>query len=214
MNELSKSIPRRQRDPAFLAHYFVGKGLDVGCGKDCLALYGEQFPLIEGVAPYDVIFGHQDGQTLPEIPDETFDFVHASHVLEHVPDPAAALATWLRVIKPGGYIVVLIPEEDLYEQGIWPSQKNPDHKRTFTICKERSWSPASVNVIDLVRGLQPLAELVKLELLTSSFNFGWPAMDQTLTPIGECAIEFVLRKRTLEDMLACGRLPPREEPHA
>jgi SAM-dependent methyltransferase len=209
VNELSKSIPRRQRDPAFLAHYFVGIGLDVGCGQDHLALYGEQFPLLQKVAPYDVIYGHQDAQTLPEVSDETFDFVHASHVLEHVPDPAAALATWLRVVKPGGYVVVLIPDEDLYEQGLWPSQKNPDHKRTFTPWKASSWSPVSVNVVDLVRGLAE-AELLKLELLTSSFNFRWPPIDQTLTPIGECAIEFVLRKRPASEIKAGGRLPQPE----
>jgi SAM-dependent methyltransferase len=209
VNELSKSIPRRQRDPAFLAHYFVGIGLDVGCGQDHLALYDEQFPLLQKVAPYDVIYGHQDAQTLPEVSDETFDFVHASHVLEHVPDPAAALATWLRVVKPGGYVVVLIPDEDLYEQGLWPSQKNPDHKRTFTPWKASSWSPVSVNVVDLVRGLAE-AELLKLELLTSSFNFRWPPIDQTLTPIGECAIEFVLRKRPASEIKAGGRLPQPE----
>ena len=49
---------------------------------------------------------------------------------------------------------VIVPDEDLYEQGYWPSLFNGDHKATFTISKERSWSPVSVNVLDLARSLK------------------------------------------------------------
>src|SRR5260221_7032838 len=38
----------------------------------------------------------------------------------------------------------------LYEQGVFPSRFNGDHKSTFTISKASSWSPVSVNVLDLV----------------------------------------------------------------
>ncbi len=50
---------------------------------------------------------------------------------------------WLRVLKPGGHLVVTIPEEDLYEQGRFPSTFNLDHKWTFTIHKQKSWSAKS-----------------------------------------------------------------------
>jgi len=39
----------------------------------------------------------------------------------------------------------------MYERGIWPSKGNADHKHTFTICKDRSWSPVSINLIDLLK---------------------------------------------------------------
>jgi ubiquinone/menaquinone biosynthesis C-methylase UbiE len=41
---------------------------------------------------------------------ETFDAVRADRVLTHVPDPAAAIAEMVRVLKPGGRIVVSEPD--------------------------------------------------------------------------------------------------------
>lgn len=41
--------------------------------------------------------------------DSSTDFVLLSHVLEHVPDPIRAFIEWKRVLKVGGYIVMIIP---------------------------------------------------------------------------------------------------------
>jgi ubiquinone/menaquinone biosynthesis C-methylase UbiE len=49
-----------------------------------------------------------DGRTLP-FDDSTFDRLIATHVLEHMPDPHLVLAEWVRVVKPGGVISVLLP---------------------------------------------------------------------------------------------------------
>jgi SAM-dependent methyltransferase len=54
--------------------------------------------------PVDIIAG---GDELP-LPDESEDFVISSHVLEHFPDPIKALKEWLRVVRKGGYILVLL----------------------------------------------------------------------------------------------------------
>ena len=48
---------------------------------------------------------------------------------------------------------LIVPDEDLYEQGVFPSRFNVDHKWTFTISKQKSWSPVSINVTDLVNSL-------------------------------------------------------------
>jgi len=117
------------------------------------------------------------------------------------------------VLKPGGHMVVLVPEEDMYEQGVWPSKKNGDHKWTFTMQKAKSWSPRTLNMTTLMTWLTADAELIKLEKLDATFRFGLPAFDQTLTPIGECAIELVLRKRPPEELEAGGRLPPSPTPY-
>lgn len=206
MKETSKSVMRRLHDSRFVSRFFVGEGIDVGCGTDPISLYAELFPLMKTVKAWDVSDG--DAQFLASVKDETFDFVHSSHCLEHLVDPAVALGHWFRVLKPGGYLVMLLPDEDLYEMGTFPSRVNPDHKWTFTLYKESSWSGRSVNVVDLIKTLGGIVQPVKLELLDASHRYGLPAMDQTLTPVGECAIEVVLRKRCADEVTVKGRLPP------
>lgn len=194
MKECSKSISRRLADSNFTRKYFVGSGLDVGGKPDPLALYKEMFCQMTFVKTWDWEDG--DAQFLAGVPDGAFDFVHSSHCLEHLVDPVIGLANWLRVVRPGGHLVVTVPDEDLYEQGIFPSTFNGDHKWTFTIFKQTSWSPKSVNLLDLVRGLGSDSELVRMEQLAATYRFELPRFDQSLTPVGECGIELVIRKRT------------------
>jgi SAM-dependent methyltransferase len=139
------------------------------------------------------------------VPDEHFDFVHSSHCLEHLVDPAIGLKNWLRVTRPGGHVVVTVPDEDLYEQGVFPSTFNRDHKWTFAVCKHASWSPRSLNVIDLVRELGPAADLVRLEQLSSGYRFDIPRYDQSMSPVADFSIEFVIRKREPQEIADRGR---------
>jgi SAM-dependent methyltransferase len=44
-----------------------------------------------------------------QFPDETFDVVYCSHVLEHVPDDRRAMRECRRVLKHGGYAVMVVP---------------------------------------------------------------------------------------------------------
>jgi hypothetical protein len=64
---------------------------------------------------------------------------------------------------------VIVPDEDLYEQGIWPSRFNSDHKWTFTIAKHASWSPVSINLLDLAKSL-PDGELVDIRLFDHGYD--------------------------------------------
>ena len=50
-----------------------------------------------------------DGGRLEHVADGSYDVVMAFHVLEHFADPLRALATWRRVLKPGGYFVISVP---------------------------------------------------------------------------------------------------------
>jgi SAM-dependent methyltransferase len=212
MKECSKSISRRLGDALFASRYFVGDGVDIGGKPDPLALYAGLFPRIASIRTWDWEDG--DAQFLAGVADGTFDFVHSSHCLEHLQDPVAGLANWFRVLRPGGHLVITVPDEDLYEQGVFPSTFNRDHKHTFTIWKAASWSPVSINLLDLLARLGPAAEILKIELLHATFRFDLPRYDQTATPIGECAIEVIVRKRPESEVAKRGRLPAATQPGA
>ena len=190
MHETTKSIPRRLRDVQYV-RYFAGNGIDVGCGNDSLRQWQPLFPLMGDVRDWDLADGN--AQRLPGISEAAFDWLHSSHCLEHVADPCAALERWCNVVRPGGHLIVLVPDEDLYEQGVWPSPYNRGHRHTFTTCKRQSWSPVSVNICDLVATVADVAFLVRLERLEATFLPGANA-DQTLNGVTEAAIEFVLRR--------------------
>ena len=193
MHETSKAVMRRLHDSRFAMRYFIGDGIDIGAGSDPLGNYKEFFPGMRSCRAWDIADG--DAQFMEGVADASLDFVHSSHCLEHLRDPAEALRNWLRILKPGGHLVVVVPDEDLYEQGVFPSTWNSDHKWTFTIFKVRSWSPNSHNLTDLLEDLGDVARLLKIETLDATFRYGiTKRIDQTMTPVGECAIEFVAQR--------------------
>jgi SAM-dependent methyltransferase len=210
MKECSKSIHRRLADTKFATRYFVGRGLDIGGKPDPLALYLELFPQATSVRTWDWEDG--DAQFLASEPDQSYDFIHSSHCLEHLVDPREGLANWFRVLRPGGHLIVVIPDEDLYEQGIFPSTFNRDHKHTFTLWKPRSWSPVSINVLELLPRLGAAADVLKVEQLHGTYRFGLPRVDQTMSLVAESAIEFVVRKRLPHEVDQAGRLPGTTQP--
>jgi SAM-dependent methyltransferase len=65
--------------------------------------------------------------TALDLPDAAFDAVMCSHVLEHIPDDAAAVRELRRVTAPGGWCLVMVPlditRETTYED---PSVVSPE----------------------------------------------------------------------------------------
>jgi SAM-dependent methyltransferase len=147
------------RGPGFVSKYLSGKIIDIGAGKDLVCDWAEPFDLQHGDA--NVISRHRL--------QAAYDAVHSSHCLEHMYDPAAALQDWWSLLKPGGYLVVVVPEEDLYEQGIWPSKFNRDHKATFRLGRETTWSKVSFDIRELVLAL-PDSELISAEIQDAGYD--------------------------------------------
>jgi SAM-dependent methyltransferase len=101
--------------------------LDFGCGAGRLTgALAASFASVTGVdisAPMleqarALHRGHErcrfvlnDSLTLGAFPDEAFDLVYSSLVLQHMPPSLAAgyLAEFARVLRPGGAIVILVP---------------------------------------------------------------------------------------------------------
>jgi SAM-dependent methyltransferase len=145
-----------------------GNGIDIGCGPDPVTPSARRFDL-----------EHGDANVVSQYVKEQFDFVYSSHCLEHMHDPRMTILDWWKLVKPGGHLFVVVPDEDLYEQGVFPSRFNDDHKATFTISKARSWSPKSINVLDLANSL-PGGQLVSLQLQDAGY-------DRSLTSFGRVA---------------------------
>ncbi len=56
-------------------------------------------------------------------PDDSFDVVVCNHVLEHVPDDGLAMRELRRVLRPGGWALLLVPDLEL---GIERTDEAPD----------------------------------------------------------------------------------------
>jgi len=63
--------------------------------------------------------------------DNSADFILSSHVIEHVPNPIAAFLEWQRVIKPGGYVVMIVPLPDAVPEDTRPLSTLAEIKKAY-----------------------------------------------------------------------------------
>jgi len=189
MKETMKANERRERTKIFKEKIFKGAGIDIGCGPDILQK--SVFTEITSIKPFDRQDGNAQFIDKYETP-ESYDFVYSSNCLEHMIAPLDALKSWFALVKDGGYLVFTVPDEDLYEQGVFPSKFNLDHKWTFTIFKKKTWSPRSVNVTSLLQGLDN-CRILKVELIDTNYDYSKKGVDQTLGK-AEAFIEVIIQK--------------------
>jgi SAM-dependent methyltransferase len=64
--------------------------------------------LAKHIGPVDVI---DDAETLGTVADGRFDFLVAAHVIEHMRDPIGALLQWMRVVRDGGLVYLVVPDK-------------------------------------------------------------------------------------------------------
>ena len=137
-----------------------------------LATLKTQFgPVADGIVSPDVI---DDAQTLASFADGSQDFVIAAHIVEHMRDPIGALASWLRVLVPGGLLYLIVPDK----------RATFDHTRVRTTLEhlvldheEPSKARDFEHFLDYARfvhetsGLAALAEARRLEAEDYSIHF-------------------------------------------
>lgn len=83
--------------------------INVDFSDDMNTIFKKDERKIVGFAlPVDVV---ARGDALP-FPNESLDYVLTSHVLEHFWDPMNAIGEWLRVVRPGGYLYMIVPHKE------------------------------------------------------------------------------------------------------
>ncbi len=85
----------------------IGPGVSPVPGLDPVPIYVDCFKAFGAEPTRADFFGH--ACSLP-FHDHSLDYVIASHVLEHVDNPVAALAEWHRVLRPNGLIYLVVPD--------------------------------------------------------------------------------------------------------
>lgn len=127
--EARKTLAAKYRE-GFIARYLSGNNiLDVGYRG---YVDDHVVPIVPQAIGIDPNYPGYDGLTLP-FPDDSQDAVFSSHCLEHIDDYVATLREWHRVLRVGGYMIVAVPHQFLYEkQTAPPSRFNEDHKRFYT----------------------------------------------------------------------------------
>jgi SAM-dependent methyltransferase len=85
----------------------IGPGSSPIPGLDPPPIYVDCFERFAAAPCRADYYGH--ASALP-FHDHSLDYVLASHVLEHVANPVAALAEWYRVLRPGGIIYLIVPD--------------------------------------------------------------------------------------------------------
>ena len=64
-----------------------------------------------------------DAVNITLVKNEYYDFCFSSHTLEHIANPLKAINEWLRIIKNGGYVIIIVPEKSCCF----------DHKRNYSM---------------------------------------------------------------------------------
>ena len=103
--------------------------VDVGCGNGALFDIIGQGRVIgvdhlaDGLAHTRARFGEvplvcADARRLP-FPNAALDVITSQHVLEHLPAFEAACRDWMRVLKPGGRLLLLTPNRSFRDPSVY-----------------------------------------------------------------------------------------------
>lgn len=98
----------------FALEFCKGLGLDIGYGKQ-----EWKFPGAIGVDLVD-----DNGFDAYNLPKGEYDYIHSSHLLEHLPDWVGALDHWSSRLKSGGVMFLYLPH---YAQIYWRNWNNRKH---------------------------------------------------------------------------------------
>jgi SAM-dependent methyltransferase len=142
-----------------------GKGIDVGCGHrkthpDAIGVdmtpkgtAGSVGNVAGNISQADI---HASGDQLDMFKDGELDYLVQRHNLEHYQDVIKTLQEWKRVVRPGGILGMVIPDDDCCNT----IQLDPTHLHVFTRSSFK-------RLIDLIGGL----EILHIDVLLKDWSF-------------------------------------------
>lgn len=122
----------------FALQFCKGSGLDVGAGK---------WPL-PGATPVELA----DGGDAMNLPDGQFDYVFASHSLEHLVDPVGALEHWKSRLRPGGVLFLYLPSMQMSH---WRTTRNRKHLHEWQP-EQMAWILRDLGFVDVIHSERDL----------------------------------------------------------
>ena len=123
---------------------------------------------------------------LAGIADKTYDFLLSCHSLEHVANPLQALQEWKRVLRPGGVIVLVLPDKE------------------HSFDKYREYTPFSHLVADYEHGTDERDETHFEEIMRSHQR--WLGSNEDITAVLQqnfttrCAHHHVFHQQVVREM--------------
>lgn len=136
-HKIDKTSPDDHPESASLAVVCVGHGVEIGCGhrKTHPDAIGVDLLAKNEIGAAGVVHGRASqadvcasGDNLPMFRDGQFDYVVSRHTLEHFQDPLKALEEWRRLLKPGGLLGLVLPDDTRCDT----IHLDPTHKHVFT----------------------------------------------------------------------------------
>lgn len=131
MSYQSESAKQRQHT----TKYCVGAGLDIGSQGDPVVPWAWQLDLppeefrhySNGRDPVGIqLYGHAEKL---QVADASLDFLYSSHLIEDFQFWGPILKEWARVIKPGGCLIIMVPDKELWNAALRRGQPpNYSHK--------------------------------------------------------------------------------------
>ncbi|WP_162913345.1 TylF/MycF/NovP-related O-methyltransferase [Rhodospirillaceae bacterium SYSU D60014] len=170
----------------------AGAGLIITSG-DGVSERPSGVPITAGAATWDILDpAMEDPQLLSGYGDDRYDVLYAEDVLQTLPRLSVALANWTRVVRPGGAMVLTVPQGCDGKAASW----------RFTM-QDPAVADGSVNLLELLRVICHLAEVEYVALMpgtpdsrAASANGSDPERMPKDAPEGfHRRIEVLLRKR-------------------
>ena len=99
--------------------YCIGRGCDIGFGGDkvmkvnCDGIDYPQPYAFAGKDKVDIACDVIKGD-IP-VADNTYDYVYTSHLIEDFADTTDALKKFIRILRPGGNLILVFPDQPQYE---------------------------------------------------------------------------------------------------